>query len=111
MVKVASLVIKFPLASVKVNVTVAEPVDPHKSDSPVKLFVTVAVPDPSCPVKLFNQELSSFVLPFQSHSTVLFCGAFTQVGLVLSMTLTTLLHSDLHPFSSSADKVSVSVWL
>src|SRR5687768_1133483 len=84
-VNVASFVISLPQASVKVKVTVALPVAPHRSLSDVKLWVTVAVPlHTSLSEKLANQLFIWVVLPLPSHSTVRSDGAAVQVGSVTS---------------------------
>ena len=90
MVKVASCVIKFPLPSSNVKVTVSVPVAPHKSLKPVLLLVTVAE-QLSVPEKLTNQAANAPLgSAVPSHCTVLSAGAFTQVGTRLSITLTVI---------------------
>ena len=67
------------------NVTVSEPVAPHRSLSPALLFVTVAVPQESEPEKLVNQAANAPLgSAVPSHSTVISLGATSQVGSVVS---------------------------
>ena len=81
MVNVASAEIEFPQSSVNVNVTVSLPVAPQRSLSPILLFVTVALPELSVPVKLTNQFAKApFGSIVPSHSTVISAGGLVQVG-------------------------------
>ena len=80
-VNVAFASIKFPQSSVSVNVTVSVPVVPHRSLNPALLFVIVALPELSVPVKLTNQSAKAlFGSAVPSHSTVISAGGFIHVG-------------------------------
>ena len=69
------------LESVRVKVTVSDPVPPQSSLKPVLLVVMVTDPQLSVPEKvLFNQLLNSVVFPVPSHSTVKSLGGNNQVG-------------------------------
>ena len=69
------------LESVRVKVTVSDPVPPQSSLKPVLLVVMVTDPQLSVPEKvLFNQLLNSGVFPVPSHATVKSLGGNIQVG-------------------------------
>ena len=72
-VNVAVEVTVLPKISVAVNVTVAAPVSPQRSDRLVKSFVQVTAKQLSltvAPPLEVNQSFSSEVFPEPSHSTV-----------------------------------------
>ena len=104
-VKIASCVIAFPLASVNVKVTVSVPVAPQSSESPVLLLVTIGFGQLSVPVKLVNQFVKSVVFPEPSHCTVISAGAFTHVGSISSTTIICVVQEETFPLIS----VTVSV--
>ena len=72
-VNVAVVEEEFPQASVEVNVTVADPVAPQSSLSPLKLLdqeMPEQTSEEVAPPYVASQLLSSTVLPAPSHSTV-----------------------------------------
>ena len=107
-VNVASRVMELLFESVRVNVTVSEPVAPQRSLKPVLSLDNVTLVQLSVPEKLlFNQESNSEVLPAPSHSTIKFVGALTQVGSTASSTVTTAVQVDVLPLSSVTVSVTV----
>src|SRR6188474_2279612 len=84
-VKVAAFVIELLHSSVSVKVTVSLPVAPHRLLNPTELFVTVALPHTSVPLKLTSHAANApdgSVVP--SHSTVWSAGMLDHTGSVVS---------------------------
>ena len=110
MVKVAEVELVLPAASVAVKMTCTAPAPPQVLAMVVKsldqltpLQLSVA----AAPPLLFNQAISSAVLPDPSHSTVSSAAGVPMVGLSLSSTTTSNVALVVLPWMSVAVYVTV----
>ena len=110
MVNVPDVVVALPHASVAVKVTVAAPVEPHKSLRALKSLLQVTSPHTSvacAPPLLANQAVSAALLPEPSHSTVWSEAAVSMLGAVVSWMVNVADVEFVLPQSSVAVNVTV----
>ena len=104
-INIALVVFVLPHSSVDVKITVVDPVLPHRSLSPLKLWLHVTDPHPSvatAPPRLFNHVNNWLVLPLPSHCTVSLEAGVPIVGGVVSCIITSAKQSAVFPAASVA---------
>ena len=109
-VKVAVVVLELLHSSVAVKVTVAEPVAPQSSESPLKSLLQVTPEHASeavAPPLFANQSFNSVVLPVPSHSTVS-SEASVMAGAVVSSMVKVAVVDELLPDGSVTVKITVA---